>query len=257
MQFGELAYGGGDVIETMVDGAEVDPRALLDHGAERGDLRFEALDLAGLADGARKQFDHMGELLHLAGDLADAAMAVALGLELAFEPLEPTGEAGNEGGEFAEFRVLAGATADTRAGRRHLPTADFGDRPGQGIGLVIGHGVALTEPVNRTLDRPQGLAPPDSRLGTTLDTFAQGSHPLRQPVHRRFRTLVASVAVLDLIEQRHQFAAQRLPLAPGGVARNVQRLRIEVGAGHGWPLCIEWQPSRLHEGMRLTVEKTW
>src|SRR5690606_10721196 len=120
----------------------------------------------------------MGELFHLACDFAEAAVAVALRLALAFQPLETAGEAGDESGESAELGICAGPSADRGSRRRHLPAADFGDGPSQGVVFVIGHGVPLAEPVNRTLDGAQGLAPPDRRLGTAFDPLAQASHTL-------------------------------------------------------------------------------
>src|SRR5690606_2415145 len=122
---------------------------------------------------------------------------------------------------------------------------------------VIGHGVPLAEPVNRTLDGAQGLAPPDRRLGTAFDPLAQASHTLRQAVDGGFGTFGVGVTILDLLKQGHEFAAPRPPLAPRRIAGSVQRIRIEIGAGHRWSLCNETQPSRLHEGMTVTVGKTW
>ena len=61
--------------------------------AEARDLAFEALDLAGLADGAREQLHHMGELRHLVGDVLHVAAVLTLRLDLALEPLEPARQA--------------------------------------------------------------------------------------------------------------------------------------------------------------------
>ena len=92
LQFGELADRRGDVVEPARQGRDIHLAALRHDLAEAGDLALEPLDLAGLADGAGQQFDHMRELRHLVGDVLHVGAGLDLRLDLALEPLEPAGQ---------------------------------------------------------------------------------------------------------------------------------------------------------------------
>src|SRR5690554_1800396 len=108
---------------------------------------------------------------------------------------------------------------------RHLAATDFSDGAGQGVLLVLDPAglVAITKPVNRTLDGAQGFAATDSRLGAN-DLITQIANALGQSIKRRLFAVNAGVAVFNLIEQGYQFAAQCLPLARLGVTRPVGQI---------------------------------
>jgi hypothetical protein len=90
--------------------------------------------------------------------------------------------------------------------------------------------VAVGELVDRPLHRAQCLAV--SRVGLGFGHLvAEVAHPFGEALVGRLRPRRAGDLRLDLVEQRHQFAAQFLPLAG---ARLAVVLRLERGsrAGH-------------------------
>ena len=181
--------------------------------ARPGNLGFQPLDLAGFADGARQQFHHMGQLLDLARDLANAAIAGALRFEFALELPQPARKPAHQRIEFAEFRRVGDPAAQSRGRRRKLAAADFGNGRLQRIGLAgRDQLVAFAEPVDGALDGAQRFAVAHCRLGTD-HLVAQIAHPLGKPVIGGIALVGAGITPFDLIEQSHQFTAQRLPFA--------------------------------------------
>ena len=99
-------------------------------------------------------------------------------------------------------------------------------------GPFVGRLVAIGEAVHGALDRSQRLAVPVVRLDVA-DLVAQLAHALGQTRIAPLLPAGAGHLMLDLIEQRHQFAAQRLPFALLRLLRVVVRLRLWKSAGHG------------------------
>ena len=102
LKLSELADGRRHVVQTPCQRLDVHFAALRHDLAEAGDLPLEPLDLAGLANGARQQFDHMRELRDLIGDVLDVCAGFDLRADFAFEAFEPPGQSGDRMGETLE-----------------------------------------------------------------------------------------------------------------------------------------------------------
>ena len=245
LQFGQLAYGGGNIVKATIDRGQIHAGRLCNQRRQRSDLRFQPLDLPGFTHRACQQFDHMGQLLDLARHFADAAIGVALGLEFTFKPFEPSGQAVDQCIELTKLRHLGRASACSGGRRRKLPPPNLGDGAGEGIDVIsLEVIVALGKPIDRPLHRAQRLAAAHGRLGPN-HLITEIANALAETVKCRFRPFDARIAPLDLIEQGHQFTAQSVPFALPGVVGRIGHFLGRIGSGHVGT-CVDGAPPRFN-----------
>jgi hypothetical protein len=252
LQLGKLGDSGRHIIEAGVDGREIDLGRLLHHGRERGDLGFEPLDLAGFANSAGEQLDDLGQLFDLGSDFAHVGRAVASTAKLAFETAEPITDARNEMGEFAELGHVGGAAIDGRNGGGALATADLGDGGVEIVAVIVGR-----EAIDGALDAAQRFAAAIVCFGC-IDLIAQVADAVREAADAPCPGSRCAKSAFYLIEKRHQFAAQGLPIPGAGVESGVCVVRLRKGAGHGQSLSKRTRAKpKQHEGLTVTFGKTW
>ena len=235
LQLSQARYRRGHVVETTVQCVEVDPWSFGDQRGKARDMAFEALNLPGLAYGARQQLHHVAQLAHLIGDLAYIRrLAARLRLEFGLEPLEPFRNAAHRVRQLVEARRVRCRSGRLR--RRWLlevARPNLLDCGLQCVARILSRRVdrvPVAELVDGALYRAQRLAV--AGVGLYFgDAVAQVAHPLGQPVIGRLRPHRAGDLGFNLIEQRDQFAAQLLPFASAGLA---EIFLVERGsrAGH-------------------------
>lgn len=239
LQLGQLANGRGDIVEATRQRLDVHLAALRHDPAEARDLPLEALDLSGLTHCAGQQLDHVGELRHLVSHILDVCARLDLRLDLAFEPFEPPAEAVHRSCETLDqscvqraFRGARGNRTGRLARTRGLTLSrpDLVDCRLQAVAWIGRHRRRrwLFEAVDGALDRAQRVAMPGVAflLGELVPKVL---HPLAQS---RAATRARDLAV-DLIEQRYEFMAKRLPVAGATLMLGFIGLGLRIRAGHG------------------------